>query len=592
MAGQTIDKLILEYGVQDTTAGGSADQKIKAFTSALKRLRNAIQGTAKVQGFDTQSFTTKFTAMTEAIKPFVKEIKKAEKGLMAMASVLKSTSFKNATNLAKKSASQIRQESVQVAGQGQGTPISDPQQQPSQNTLNKRHKKTPEEKQQEEDQKNLRKSIKLYDDLQKRLDKYLGFFKNLKRIITYNIASTLIRTMTSGLKEGFTEIAKQSQEFNNSMSNLAKNANLLKASLSVALYQPLMMLEPLLTRLTYKIVDFANSFAIIIAKLRGAKEVTVVDTKAMSDAMNDFAKSASEAQGVLLSFDKFTTLGNKSSPFDFDASKYLKKVEMTQEGLKDFAESQGKTFDDLNADILDTIATIGVLATAFLTIKGLDMALTFIKISSAIKNIDFKPLITGLKNIGNLFKANKLAIVQWAAAAAAAIAGFSILFGSEADALTIRLEAIIAILAGVGVMIAGIKGGLKNAIAYGVGVAGVLAGVFGLVNNAIAANKSKSTNAPTTYANGGILESAGTMYAVAGESGAEVVARGKSGTGVTNIEQFTEAMYNALVRYGAARGELDKAKLTLNANDVGRAVVESEGFREGVRRTNPQLGWR
>lgn len=589
MAEQTIDKLILEYGVKDTTAGGSADKKIKAFTSALNRLHNAVQGTAKVQGFDTQAFTAKFAAMTEAIKPFVKEIKKAEVGLQAMASILKSTSFKNASKLAKKSLPQIRQESVQVPGQTQGTPIGDPQQQPSPNTPAKRHKKTPEEKQQEEDQKNLKKSIKLYDDLQKRLDKYLGFFKDLKRIITYNIASTLIRTMTSGLKDGFTEIAKQSQEFNNSMSNLAKNASLLKASLTVALYQPLMLLEPLLTSLTYKIVDFANSFAIIIAKLRGAKEVTLVNTQ----AMKDYAKEAAEAQGVLLSFDKFTTLGNKSSsPFDFDASKYLQQVELTKDGLKDFVESQGKTFDDLNADILDTIATIGVLATAFLTIKGLDMALTFIKISSAIKNIDFKPLITGLKNIGAAFKANKLAIVQWAAAAAAAIAGFPILFGSEADALTIRLEAIIAILAGVGVTIAGIKGGLKNALAYGIGIAGALAGVFGLVNNAVAANKNKSVSAPTTYANGGILESAGTMYAVAGESGAEVVARGKSGTGVTNIEQFTEAMYNALVRYGAARGELDKAKLTLNANDVGRAVVESEGFREGVRRTNPQLGWR
>ena len=145
---------------------------------------------------------------------------------------------------------------------------------------------------------------------------------------------------------------------------------------------------------------------------------------------------------------------------------------------------------------------------------------------------------------------------------------------------------------GVGVAVAGIKSGLKGAVAYGVAAAGLIAGAMGAVNNAVASNKGKSVSVPTTYANGGILESAGTMYAVAGESGAEVVARGKSGTGVTNIEQFTEAMYNALVRYGAARGELEKAKLTLNANDVGRAVVESEGFREGVRRTNPQLGWR
>lgn len=585
MAGQTIDKLILEYGVQDTTAGGSADQKIKAFTSALKRLRNAIQGTAKVQGFDTQLFTTKFTAMTEAIKPFVKEIKKAEKGLMAMASVLKSTSFKNATNLAKKSTSQIRQESVQVAVKGQGVPISDPQQQKSQNDVIKN---------QEKEQNNLKNSISLYDELQKRLDKYFGFFKNIKRIITYNIASTLIRTMTSGLKDGFAEIAKQSEAFNNSMSNLAKNADLLKASLSVALYQPLMMLEPLLTRLAYKIVDFANSFAIIIAKLRGAKEVTLVNT----EAMKDYAKTASEAQGVLLSFDKFTTLGNKtSSPFDFDASKYLKTVEMTKEGLTEFAESQGKTFDDLNTDIFKTIATIKTFVDVFLLIKGLNMALSFAKLSATIKTVDLKPLIEKFKAFGAVLKANMGTIVLWGAAIVAAIRGTIVLIKSEAPTIVKVLQGIIAVLVGVGVAVAGAKAGLKGAVAYGIGIAGVLAGIFGTINNSISSANKGGINGggargSTAYANGGILESAGTMYAVAGESGAEVVARGKSGTGVTNIEQFTEAMYNALVRYGAARGELDKAKLTLNANDVGRAVVESEGFREGVRRTNPQLGWR
>ena len=40
----------------------------------------------------------------------------------------------------------------------------------------------------------------------------------------------------------------------------------------------------------------------------------------------------------------------------------------------------------------------------------------------------------------------------------------------------------------------------------------------------------------------------GSVYAVAGESGAEVVAHGSRGTGVTNVEQFEEAMINALIR--------------------------------------------
>ena len=350
MAGQTIDKLILEYGVEDITEGGSADKQIKTFIAALRRLNNAIAGTSKAQGVDTQAFSSKFAAMTAAVKPFTSEIKKAEKGLTALASILKSTNFKNSQKAVKNiyaGTPKVPQpEPTNIPTAQKGKPISDPQVISAKKEANK---------QQKEEQMNLKGSIRLYDQLQKRLDRYLEFFKNIKRIITYNIASTLIRAMTSGLKDGFAEIAKQSAAFNNTMSNIAKNANLLKASFSVAVYQPLMALEPILTRISYKIVDFANSFAIIIAKMRGAKEVTLVNTQ----AMKDYAKEASEAQGVLLSFDKFTTLGNKtSSPFDFDASKYMKTVEMTKEGLTEFAESQGKTFDDLQLDILKTIGTI------------------------------------------------------------------------------------------------------------------------------------------------------------------------------------------------------------------------------------------
>ena len=579
MAGQTIDKLILEYGVEDITEGGSADKQIKTFIAALRRLNNAIAGTSKAQGVDTQAFSSKFAAMTAAVKPFTAEIKKAEKGLTALASILKSANFKNSQKAVKNIYAGMpkvpQPEPTNIPTAQKGKPISDPQVISAKKEANK---------QQKEEQINLKGYIRLYDQLQKRLDRYLEFFKNIKRIITYNIASTLIRAMTSGLKDGFAEIAKQSAAFNNTMSNIAKNANLLKASFSVALYQPLMALEPLLTRLSYKIVDFANSFAIIIAKMRGAKEVTLVNTQ----AMKDYAKEASEAQGVLLSFDKFTTLGNKtSSPFDFDASKYMKTVEMTKEGLTEFAESQGKTFDDLQLDILKTIGTIKAFVDTFLLIKSIDIALSFVKLSAALKSVDFAPLLTKFKEFGVILNANKLAVAQWALSITAAIAGFSILFSSEASNLTIVLQGLIAILIGVGVAVAGIKTGLKGALAYGVAAAGIVAGAMGLANNAIVKKPHTST-----FANGGILENAGTMYAIAGESGAEVVARGKGGTGVTNIEQFTEAMYNALVRYGAARGDLDKAKLTLNANDVGRAVVESEGFREGVRRTNPQLGWR
>lgn len=60
------------------------------------------------------------------------------------------------------------------------------------------------------------------------------------------------------------------------------------------------------------------------------------------------------------------------------------------------------------------------------------------------------------------------------------------------------------------------------------------------------------------YKNGGmfddILKGTGTAYAVAGESGAEIVAQGSRGTGVTNIEQFAEAMYRALQKFFGGNG--------------------------------------
>lgn len=53
------------------------------------------------------------------------------------------------------------------------------------------------------------------------------------------------------------------------------------------------------------------------------------------------------------------------------------------------------------------------------------------------------------------------------------------------------------------------------------------------------------------FAEGGMFDEAqrGTLYALAGEDGAEIVAQGSRGTGVANIEQISEAQYEALDKY-------------------------------------------
>lgn len=54
----------------------------------------------------------------------------------------------------------------------------------------------------------------------------------------------------------------------------------------------------------------------------------------------------------------------------------------------------------------------------------------------------------------------------------------------------------------------------------------------------------------TRYANGGVFDGMGTLYALAGEAGPEIVAHGVRGTGVANIEQIADAQYMAMTDYG------------------------------------------
>lgn len=65
------------------------------------------------------------------------------------------------------------------------------------------------------------------------------------------------------------------------------------------------------------------------------------------------------------------------------------------------------------------------------------------------------------------------------------------------------------------------------------------------------------------FAEGGMFpDSKGTLYALAGESGAEIVARGARGTGVANIEQIADAQYMAMQDYDL-RGAIQSAAVAI-----------------------------
>lgn len=65
------------------------------------------------------------------------------------------------------------------------------------------------------------------------------------------------------------------------------------------------------------------------------------------------------------------------------------------------------------------------------------------------------------------------------------------------------------------------------------------------------------------FAEGGMFPDAkGTLYALAGESGAEIVARGARGTGVANVEQIADAQYMAMQDYDL-RGAIQSAAVAI-----------------------------
>lgn len=65
------------------------------------------------------------------------------------------------------------------------------------------------------------------------------------------------------------------------------------------------------------------------------------------------------------------------------------------------------------------------------------------------------------------------------------------------------------------------------------------------------------------FAQGGMFpENVGTLYALAGEDGAEIVARGSRGTGVANIEQIADAQYMAMQDYDL-RGAIQQAAVAV-----------------------------
>lgn len=645
MADTQIDELRLDITVEDKTSGESSDKKVKNLATAISRLNKNLQA------FDNAKFTKVFDNMSKGIDPFVKKIEKVSNALVSLATIVSKGGLDKAVKEVTGKVPELKTENYSD-GDRKSKPVQAVQGQAEelQETTNKAKSLGSSILDITNKADILRKKLEMINaemqksglsekqlvqlksqqlSIQEQIAKAEGkkpkvplsnLLKSFGRIAMYRAVRRTIQEITQAFMESIDGIAKYNSEFRDTMGSLQSSMAKAKASIGVAFYQVLIMLEPLITQIANGIANLANSLAKVIANMRGVANYTKINTEYMKEY-----KSAT--QGTLLAFDTFTTL---SSNQGIDYSQMLdtgidaldtEGFTETETVLKDLLLIVQELFKILGTlwenikpslkfvldSILKFIPAIDKLIIALAPVLNqlvetilppifelieailpvlvpiieqiadalnsvmyllqpiIDLAVNSVKMMIAVITLDFNGMFNaftdGWETVGEFFVRTWKTIANGFANLINGIANMFIAFINICiDGLNIILKPIDAI--------AGIFGG-KVQIPHW---------------------EAEVNWKP--YANGGMFEGAGTMYALAGESGAEVVASGSAGTGVLNVDQFADAMVSALVRYGAARDTSNGTTIVLDGNKVGQLVASNVGFRNEANRRNAGLNWK
>lgn len=543
MADTQIDELRLDITVEDKTSGESSDKKVKNLATAISRLNKNLQA------FDNAKFTKVFDNMSKGIDPFVKKIEKVSNALASLATIVSKGGLDKAVKEVTGKVPELKTETYSD-GDRKSEPVQAVQGQAQE--LNN------VKKQLNGINKELDKTAKKSDKAKKPLGQLL---KSFGRIAMYRAVRRTIQEITQAFMESIDGIARYNSEVRDTMGGLQTSINKLKVSAGVGFYQVLILIEPLIEQISNGIVALANSLSKVSAQMRGAAQYTKINTDYMK-------KYKSALDGTLLSFDTFTTLG-KGGGIDF--SQILETVDtpLDKEKWSDLDVTISGlvlAFQGIWKVLKVIIEGVGKLV-KWLSDKGLltPAVYAFLGILLAIKS-PFALLITGI---------------------AALIGGWKQM-STTAKVLIPIIAALAAVLTGLAVAKAAAAAGIAAPVMAGITAAAIAAGVA-LTAGSIIALKA--------YKDGGIMDTssfngAGTMYALAGENGAEVVATGSAGTGVLNVDQFADAMVSALVRYGAARDTSNGTTIVLDGNKVGQLVASNVGFRNEANRRNAGLNWK
>lgn len=656
MADTQIDELRLDITVEDKTSGESSDKKVKNLATAISRLNKNLQAfdNAKfTKVFDNMSkgldpFVKKIEKVSNALVSLATIVSKggldkAVKEVTGKVPELKTETYSDGDRKSEPiQAQQGESETINIVNDEVKQQISEyvARLQEAQNATDKFFNKflTKGEKSQIEisnlkeelaalkgefasekadylstlmaggdikaSQKEISETASQIAKIQKQLDKLnnttkkskkpLGqLLKSFGRIAMYRAVRRTIQEITQAFMESIDGIARYNSEFRDTMGSLQSSMAKAKASIGVAFYQVLILLEPLITQIANGIANLANSLAKVTANMRGVATYTKINTEYMKEYQ-------SATQGTLLAFDTFTTLSAGQG------TDYSKMFETGEDALDEskFSDTE-KTLSNIFNIIKEIIDLVGSLWKAIEpildpiindllpAITGLlepivEIATTIIEmLSPAIESI-IKVVSGVITQISGAFKIISGLIKILAG-------DFEGAWDSIGEGFTDMVNGIANMFIGLGKFIIDVLNLLfvkSNPLFWILKAFGIDVGEQ--ISSWNADWSAKAWNPIKTYANGGIMDGAGTMYTLAGENGAEIVAQGSQGTGVANVEQIAEAEYRgtlrALYEYGAAQN--GGMAINLDMNKLGTAVASNVGFRNEANRRNAGLNWK
>lgn len=406
------------------------------------------------------------------------------------------------------------------------------------------------------------------------------FAKSIGRIALYRAIRAGLSAIVKAMKEGLAYFVQYDKTTNQAMSNIVNSGNQLKATLGATLGTIVKQFEPIITSLSDLAVDLVNNLNMALAVMQGDDYYY----KAIKNN-EDYAKSLKKTNNELLSFDKFESLSKKSD-------QEYERVGITDEEKNNTEDFVGtlSTIKNIVSEIatywygiykeLDDMGFISFLKDALIfALNTVQKIYEWInKAVNWLKEQGWSELLilpfTGLLGIIFLVRKHWEDIANFFTTSIKAIGNFfTNLWVDIANGFATAINFISNMFIGmVNFWIAQINWLLKpiDRIARIFGGGGVQLGMWNANVNW------------RPYADGGMVEK-GTRF-IAGEAGAEVVHTSARGTGVTNTDQFAQAMLQALATYGVARsGDVSfKGDVYINQTKAGQ-LLESSVYGEGVR---------